>query len=422
MDIEPTVNLNRNLNLTKTFILFFVLLVPLLVVSELINRKIIFKQKATGGNPSFSFNPPTLTINPDQEFLVEVKINTAGQQTSGASVQIVYDQNIFEALEIIPGVDITQTPPMFPTVLRNKIDNPNGKVYLDAGVRVPDPQYYSGEGIFGKIKFKVANQVQIGNQPISFFLTNPTSPNTLGDCDLVGSGDQADQDLLAQVNNLTVTISSSNSPTPTNTPPADEPTATPTLPNPTPGACFSECNSDDDCDGGNKCLTFQGTKRCLLEKCPAEVDCGCNSCWEFCTNDWECPIDLKCLAYESGSRRCVKEGCPGTQDCSCTPTATATPPPIPTNTLTPNQPTDTPLPSVTSQPTLGYDSPNLIADISGPDETKDRQVNLYDFNAIMVHWEETQNIGQYDVSGPQNLPDGKVDFYDLIKVMVFWSP
>jgi len=120
------------------------------------------------------------------------------------------------------------------------------------------------------------------------------------------------------------------SPTPTVTQ-GVTPTATPTQPKPTPGACFSECSVDSDCDGDNTCLAFKGgTKRCLKAKCPEEVDCGCNLCWELCTNDWECTIDMKCLAYGGGSKRCVKESCPGSQNCSCEVTPTSEPQPTST--------------------------------------------------------------------------------------------
>jgi len=337
MEVENIPRPNPSLTVLKTFLLLFVLLLPLLIISELINKKALVQKKATGGNPSFSFSPATLNVNPGQEFLVEIKINTPGQQTSGGSIQVVYNKDIFEAKEITP-------PLMLPTVLRKKIDNQVGKLFLDAGVEVGNPQYFAGEGVFGKIKFKVKPEANAGNKTIAFFLNNPGNPAALGDCDIIGTADKVGQDLLAEVNNLNVTIISPI--TPTSTP-------VPTTPFP----------------------TFP----------------------------------------------------PGQPTATQTPTEPPTPTTSlgqPTNTPYPTQPppTSTPFPTSTPKPTLPPFAPDLAADISGPTGLKDKIVDIYDFNALMVHWEETQNISQFDISGPQNQPDGKIDFYDLVKVLTFWSP
>jgi len=360
METETLPNSSQLQKFLKIFLLLFVLCLPLLFFSEFLNQRVFFFQKATAGNPSFSFNPSSLTVNQGEEFLVEIKINTENEQTSGASAQIAFDNQVFEAKETIPGKDISQAPAMFPNVLRNKIDNSVGKVFLDAGVDVANPQYYVGEGIFGKIKFKVKDQANPGNNTISFYLSNPTNPKALGDCDIVGANQKAGQDLLGEINNLTVSISSSisptpsTSPTPTNTPIPGQPTNTP-IPTPTSTPIPSTPTPE-----------------------PTEIP--------------ESPEE---------------------------PTETPSPTPLTTNTP---QPTSTLQPTSSPAPTLPPNSSGLIADISGMNNQKDGRVNIYDFNVIMAHWNETENISQYDVSGPQNQPDGKIDFYDFVKILVYWSP
>jgi len=131
----------------------------------------------------------------------------------------------------------------------------------------------------------------------------------------------------------TATVTAGPSLTPTATS-AVSLTPTPTSLTPTPGACFSECQVDGDCENGNKCIVYQGTKRCLKSECPTEVDCGCNACWSLCTNDWECTTEMRCLTA-SGQRRCVKEACPESQNCTCEVIPTSTP-----------RPTSTPAPSI----------------------------------------------------------------------------
>lgn len=118
-----------------------------------------------------------------------------------------------------------------------------------------------------------------------------------------------------------------SSPTPTPTGATGTPTPTGPTPIPTPRitACFKECASDSDCDGGLSCLLRSGIKRCLNKTCEGEDDCTCNkSCWEVCGHDSECPTGLSCV-QQGSFKRCINSACPTEQDCNCLAQPQATP-------------------------------------------------------------------------------------------------
>jgi len=207
--VSNSPSLNRPINYGKLvlpLLIFSLLLLPLVFFQAITEKKVTPTKKAAEGNASFSFNPNTMTVNPGQEFEVEVKIDTAGQLVGGALVKIDFNPNTFTALEITPGNEISQVPPMFPVVLRKLIDNSMGRIYLDAGVEVENPQYYLGQGTFGKIRFLVKDQTVTDSKTISFFLTEASNPQALDDCDIIGAQDKVGQDLLSQVSNLNINI------------------------------------------------------------------------------------------------------------------------------------------------------------------------------------------------------------------------
>jgi len=153
-------------------------------------------------------------------------------------------------------------------------------------------------------------------------------------------------------------------PTPTPTP-TSRFTPTPTN-TPAPGACFSSCQNDNNCDSGLKCLDYSGTKRCLNPSCPTETDCGCNACWDTCTNDWECVSGLSCLVVNN-QKRCVNKDCPDKESCTCEITPTSTPKPTlsPGPTAEPTEAIAEELPTQPAQPVTGLKIPALGSILGG---------------------------------------------------------
>jgi len=220
--LEPTGNGLKKVAaaLQKHFFLFvlaFLTLISFVGVS-LVNKTVQLRQKATGlVAPDFYFNPSTLTVAPGQQFQVQVKINAGGQPLSVAAFQINYNSQALQLTQITSGT-------IFPTVLRNQINNTIGKAFFDAGVALTNPVYFSGDDVFVQLNFQVNALATTSTQSIAFLLPDPNNPRSLGDCDLIGSGTNTGVDLLASVGNLTVTI---NAPSTSLTPTRPPATATP---------------------------------------------------------------------------------------------------------------------------------------------------------------------------------------------------
>jgi len=217
-----------------SFVSFFLLLllVALGFILNSLPKKTVYKEKA-----QVSPTPASLTLTSSavnyvrgSSFTVDINLSTGGINTSGTSARLKFDPAFFQVLEVIPGKDLNQ-PQMYQNILRNTLD-PQGIIYLDAGVTLSTPIYFNGQGIFGRVRFQVQNNAPLGQSTIFLFLNNASLPNQLGDCDVVASGADAGKDILGQVTNLTISIvlptpAPTFSPTPTNSP-APRPTATPT--------------------------------------------------------------------------------------------------------------------------------------------------------------------------------------------------
>lgn len=205
-----------------SLLVFVFIVITLGLALILVKRPQIYQKKATTGTPaSLSLSSLASSYPRGEIFFVDLNLSTGGLNTTGTAVKLLFDPNFFEALEIIPGKDLSQ-PQMYQNVLRKTID-PAGTIMLDAAVILPNPIYFNGQGIFGKVKFKVKENAPSGSSLISFFLLNPSLPRTLGDCDVIGSGEDAGRDLLGQVTNITITVGAvptgpTQTPSPTVTP------------------------------------------------------------------------------------------------------------------------------------------------------------------------------------------------------------
>jgi len=164
----------------------------------------------------------------------------------------------------------------------------------------------------------------------------------------------------------TATITPTSTPTPTGQP---TPTITPTSVTPTPiTSCYNECSSDSDCRSGLLCQLVEGIKRCVNTNCPSEPDCTCNlNCWDICGHPSECDRTSDCRQI-GNVKRCVHNSSPSACDteaeCCELPTS---PPPTNTPTSKPRQPAATPTtyvaPVVVPEP--GFTLPTIGAIIGG---------------------------------------------------------
>jgi len=218
------------MNTKKIFLilLIFLILVVIVLSFKNVKNKQTFQEKAAVSTPAtLSLSTSTKAFHRGTTFSVDINLNTGGINTTGTSVILQFDPNFFEVQQVIPGKDLDQ-PQMYQNILRNLVD-PQGKIFLDAGVLLPDPIYFNGQGVFGRISFKVKDNAPFSSSSISFFLSNPSLPNKIGDTDVVASGTKAGIDILGQATDLQISITL---PTPTLAPtrtPTPTPTSTPTL-------------------------------------------------------------------------------------------------------------------------------------------------------------------------------------------------
>jgi len=259
------------------FLLFFLVSGCGLVASLILTKeRQIVEKRAAGGQGAYLSLLPSLTVGNGQEFSLPVMLGTDGVEIIGVDVVLNFDKNYLELTNIIPGPEVrpnTYTPP-FGTYL--PVDN-NGNFNVQ---EVKNSANSSGKIEIGAVAFNWASEqttpgfngtldqtnplftlkfrAKQAGQTSVYFSPNPFTPGTTADSNLVRiNGDQV-QDILSQVTNLSITITSTTpTPTsgPTNTPtPTPRPTNTPTptpqptnTPTPTPLQCTG--NGDINLDG-----------------------------------------------------------------------------------------------------------------------------------------------------------------------------
>ncbi len=190
---------------------------------------------ARAADASFSLSPSTGVCIPRGSFDLNIVLR-ADEPTSGATAILNYDPSILEASSLTSG-DI------FPQELINSIDSSEGRIRLDAGVNVANPDFFSGEGTFGIIRFRV---LEVGDTGVSFdFTAGSTTDSNVAHA-------ETHQDILTSASGGTYTFQEDNdgpsldpscvsgegstpTPTPTPTPsPSPSPSPSPT-PTPPPG-------------------------------------------------------------------------------------------------------------------------------------------------------------------------------------------
>jgi len=223
MDIENLKNrdIKNNFLKIKTFYpwLLFIILggLAILIPLRIKERLSIQKQAQTVSGVSLTLSTDSISLNQGNIFLVKINLNTHSATTSGISVIVNYDPKVIEVINLSPPLENTTLTYAYPQVLENKIDTTAGKINFAAGVRLPDPNYFAGQGLVAEIQAKVKDNAPVGQTFFTFDLADPANPRKIGDCDVISAANN--EDILNQVNNLTLNIQvSSLTPIPSFTP------------------------------------------------------------------------------------------------------------------------------------------------------------------------------------------------------------
>lgn len=159
---------------------------------------------AKAAEPSLLFTPSSLNASVGSEVVATIILNTAGQDVSGAGIKLVFDPTYLHAVRIEPSDIFTDYPATI-------IDNENGAITVSGIISSPT-DLFTGEGTFADIVF---SPLQVGATKVSYIFT-PGSTIDSNIAVMTGNGD-----ILAAVNQLTLSISESSdgatveTPTPT---------------------------------------------------------------------------------------------------------------------------------------------------------------------------------------------------------------
>lgn len=169
---------------------------------------------------TLTLTPKISSYNQACTYSADITLDTEGQQTDGADVNLLYDPSKVNVLSFDNGS-------IFPTYLGKNIDNSIGKATLSGLSSFSQP--YIGQGVFGTVDFVVKENAPLGDATIRFDF-DASDPTKTTDSNVVGTGTLAE--LLRAVVDFLFSISPNdflNQPTPTPSPtPTPEPTPAPT--------------------------------------------------------------------------------------------------------------------------------------------------------------------------------------------------
>lgn len=194
------------------------------------------KPIAAPSGPTLTLNPPSLIVNVNQTFNVNIVLDTAGQEVDGVDIfYLHFDPNVFEVQDADPATAGIQITPgaIFQGYLGNSVDQAAGKIAISGIVSPGSATGYTGTGTFASVSFKALVPANASEVYFDFTAGSTTDTN-------VAEHGNPGNDILVAVNNGSYTVSTGQSPTPTPSPsmsPSPTPTPTPTLsktPTPTP--------------------------------------------------------------------------------------------------------------------------------------------------------------------------------------------
>ncbi len=165
---------------------------------------------------SLSFTPSSLSVRPNENFSLDVTINTGQNLIAAVEIHVIYDQKKIEALSITNG-------PQFPNILSSGVID-NGVASITVGAPSAT-QLFSGTGTVATIRFKALEPTA---SPISVRFGQET---------FAGSPAEGATNALVNTNPATITVlgsTSTTTPTPTQTAGTPTPTQSSTTGSPTP--------------------------------------------------------------------------------------------------------------------------------------------------------------------------------------------
>lgn len=154
----------------------------------LMSASLVFAQAAT-----LSLSPSTGTFNKGCPVALQINLNTAGAQTDGTDVILIYDTSKFNAVSIASGSIYGDYP-------GNNIDTTNGKITVSGLASVTSP--FSGSGILATVNLQVLEKAVAGATQIKFDF-DPANKAKTTDSNVV---DRTVSDILNSVTNGSYTI------------------------------------------------------------------------------------------------------------------------------------------------------------------------------------------------------------------------
>ena len=212
-------------------------------VVNLSSPEIFQAESGTVSGVSLKFNMESLTIVPEDEFRVNILLNTAGETVTAVDALIYFDASLLEFLGAEKGT-ISELP--YYPALGNVTQEDNLSVISISAIDFnPSTQTFTAgfqssgtsSGLFSSLRFK-AKAISSGQNVATTNLTFKVSSGSTADSNIFKK--DGVQDILSQVNNLSLTLALPNpSPSPSPTPlpspspmPSPIPTALPPIPSP----------------------------------------------------------------------------------------------------------------------------------------------------------------------------------------------
>ena len=139
--------------------------------------------------PSIKFSPSEISVGLNQEFSVEVRVNTDGNSTVGVGARIIFDPQVIQTTYIEKGTIMEDYPALF-------YDNEKGRVNI-SGIVISQNKTVKGEGLLGTVTFKA---VSLGESEVKLeFRQGDTNDSNIAIT-------SPPYDILAEVNNLKVSV------------------------------------------------------------------------------------------------------------------------------------------------------------------------------------------------------------------------
>ncbi|MFH1088729.1 MAG: cohesin domain-containing protein [Patescibacteria group bacterium] len=144
-------------------------------------------------SPSLLFSPADKTVMQNEQFNIDILVDTAGIDVAGAGAIIKFDNSQLAIVQIDPGIIFADYPAL-------TIDNENGRATISA-ISGSINDLFNGQGVVATIKFQAKT---IGQAKVDFIF-EPGSTTDSNIAVTFGNGD-----VLAAVNELKLNIIQAN--------------------------------------------------------------------------------------------------------------------------------------------------------------------------------------------------------------------